>query len=61
MDSIKKWSDDKGGNRKDQIDPVSDKLIQALNSQFRSSKWLALGRRLKKERQAKKIVATLRS
>ena len=37
MDSIKKWSDDEGSNRKDQIVPVSDKLIQALNSQFRSS------------------------
>ena len=39
MDSIKKWSDDEGGNRKDQIVPVSDKLIQALNSQFRSSQF----------------------
>jgi cytochrome P450 len=37
MDSIKQWSEDKGGNRKDQIVPVSDNLIQALNSQVRSS------------------------
>ena len=38
MDSIKEWSEDEGGhNRKDQIAPVSDKLIQALNSQFRAS------------------------
>jgi hypothetical protein len=32
MDSIRKWSDDEGGNRKDQIVPVSDKLIIIIAS-----------------------------